>query len=530
MKGRAADGSLADASVPPPALAGAGAGEGSKTLTRLVTVAAVLASYGLSRLIFNALGLRLIGAERVGAINIALSMAVLVSLPVSAGVAPALSRFFPLLADDANRGALRRWGLGAGAAWMALPAALFLLIYGLALGFPYGTLFAPLVLLWSALYALYSLCRAELFASDAPGRALVLEMAGVALFAAALLALFATRAGAWIPFSVYYLPAAAFVLSRAVRARPSAAPSPASPPSLPSRPSPPSIPSATSARSASSAPSVAPAAAAPIAPGEMRAFAAYSLLGSAAGLGIAYFTTVVVSATLSLASAGLWATLLSVAAPLLLAPRTLNSSFFPRLSLLGRTHPEGFRQLSRLHQHFASLLALGSVGGALVLAGPILRIAVGGASAGALTTTWTLVGVASYGVFRGEPIITACAALGRARLTAFAAFGGAGLCVALWALLLPRAGMPGVAAGYMAYAALTPVLVWIASRRRGPAPPVFLFPADAVFALIVALVAAGLTRESTGRIVGLAVVVVTLALGLVRIRGEMKDTYVGPLT
>jgi len=527
MKGRAADGSLADDSVPPPALAGAGAGDGSKTLTRLVTVAAVLAAYGLSRLIFNALGLRLIGAERVGAINIALSMAVLVSLPVSAGVAPALSRFFPLLADDANRGALRRWGLGAGAAWMALPAALFLLIYGLALGFPYGTLFAPLVLLWSALYALYSLCRAELFASDAPGRALVLEMAGVALFAAALLALFATRAGAWIPFSVYYLPAAAFVLSRALRARPSAAPSP---PSLPLRPSPPSIPSATSARSASSAPSVPSSATAPIAPGEMRAFAAYSLLGSAAGLGIAYFTTVVVSATLSLASAGLWATLLSVAAPLLLAPRTLNSSFFPRLSLLGRTHTEGFRRLSRLHQHFASLLALGSVGGALVLAGPILRIAVGGASAGELTTTWTLVGVASYGVFRGEPLITACAALGRARLTAFAAFGGAGFCVALWALLLPRAGMPGVAAGYMAYAALTPILVWIASRRRGPAPPVFLFPADAVFALIVVLVATGLTRESTGRIVGLAVVVVTLALGLVRIRGEMKDGYVRPIT
>jgi O-antigen/teichoic acid export membrane protein len=461
--------------------------EGARTMSRLATVAAVLASYGLCRLVFNAVGLRRLGAETVGTVNIALSMAVLVSLPVSAGLAPALSRFLPLLPGEASRSALRRWALGTGAAWLAAPAALFLIIVGLILGFPYAPSFAPIVLLWSALYAMYALCRAELFASDAPGRALVLEAAGVTLFGAGLLLLFTTGWGRWLPFSVYYLPAVAWIGSRALGSRAGVE--------------------------------------APIASREVRAFAGYSLMGSAASLGIAYFTTVVVSASSGLAAAGLWATLLSVAAPLLLAPRTLNSSFFPRLSLLGRTDPESFRRLCRLHHHFSSLLALGSVGGALVLAGPILRIAVGEDSAGALGTSWILVGVASYDIFRGEPLITSCAALGRARLTALAAFFGAGVCAALWTGLLPRAGMAGVAAGYLAYTLVTPVVVLIASRRRGPAPPVFLFPSDAAFAVVVALVAAGITGDVLVRIAGLALIVAVLAIGLVRIRRELRDLH-----
>jgi len=254
----------------------------------------------------------------------------------------------------------------------------------------------------------------------------------------------------------------------------------------------------------------------------MRAFAWYSLLGSAAGIGIAYFTTIVVSASLDLARAGLWATLLSLAAPLLLAPRTLSASFFPRLSLLGSADAEGFRRLCRLHQEFASLLALGSVGAALALTRPILRIAVGDASPDGLVPSWMLIALASYGVFRGEPIVTACAALGRARLTAIAAFAGACGCVAIWAALLPRAGMPGVATGYMAYAVLTPVLVAVASRRRGPAPPLFLFPSDVVFAAVAGLVAMDATRRPPGQILALTLIAGALGWGLLRVRGSLR--------
>jgi O-antigen/teichoic acid export membrane protein len=438
-------------------------------------------------LIFNAAGLRLLGAEAVGIVNIALSMAVLVSLPVSAGVAPALSRYLPLLESGDGRTALRRWALGAGAVGMLAPALIFLLVYGAILRLPYGALFAPMVLLWSGLYALYSLCRADLFAAGSPTRALWLEGAGVGLFALGMAVLVAGGTGAWVPFSVYYVPAAAWIVVRTLRAGADAH--------------------------------------VPVAPRELRAFALYSLLGSAASLGIAYFTTVVVSASSGLASAGLWATLLSVAAPLLLAPRTLNSSFFPRLSRLGRTNPDGFARLCRVHQRFASLLALGSVGAALVLARPLLGLAVGEVSSAALMPSWTLICIACYGIFRGEPLITACGALGRARLTALAAFAGAGVCAGFWIALLPGAGMPGVAAGYMAYTLVVPVIVLVASRLRGPAPPAYFFPSDGAFAAVVLLIVLGLGDANLARIAALTVVVLALAHGLVRTRRELRGLH-----
>ena len=83
--------------------------------------------------------------------------------------------------------------------------------------------------------------------------------------------------------------------------------------------------------------------------------------------------------------------------------------------------------------------------------------------------------------------------------------------------------------GYMAFTLVVPTIVLAASRRRGPAPPAFVFPSDAVFVVVVALAAGfDLAASDRGRIVLLSILVAAVAHGLLRTRQELRELHVEP--
>jgi hypothetical protein len=320
--------------------------------------------------------------------------------------------------------------------------------------------------------------RSDLFALGRAGTALGIEVAGLALFLLALCGIALTGGFYGIPFSVYYLPSALFLLW-GLRPRGTGS------------------------------------ASLPFARGELMRVALFALAGSVVSLGISYLTTIVVGSSSGIAKAGLWATLLSIAAPILLVPRTLNSYFLPRLSLMGSRSAEAFRALSRLHQRGSSLLALVCVGAPLVLTRETIAWGVGGTGDPGLALSWRFLCAASYGIFRGEPLITAVGALGYTGLTAAVSAVSGALCVGIWLALLPAGGLPAVAAGSAAFSILAPVLIAAASRLRTEKlhPPVELLPADGVFILICALSFAGALESALPQAFALGAMLAVAAAG-----------------
>jgi O-antigen/teichoic acid export membrane protein len=286
----------------------------------------------------------------------------------------------------------------------------------------------PVTVLWTVLYAVYALSRSHLYAERRVRQALVLELAGFASFAAALAVSRARPVLWWLPFAVYPLPVAGRALALWMRGP-------------------------LSGRLGDW-------------PGLTR-FATLAFLGSASSLGIQYGSTLVIGATGGAASAGVWATLTSIAAPVLLLPRSLSTLYLPRLAKLTLASREAFETMSAKHLRMATMCALPIVALFALLGPYALPSVLGGSQDRTVLATWTILCTSTYVVCRKEPLITAVAALGRAGVNATAAFVGATACAIVWILapmFIPQ--LLAVAAGALVQAFGTPtVAAWLAQRR-----------------------------------------------------------------
>jgi hypothetical protein len=164
-------------------------------------------------------------------------------------------------------------------------------------------------------------------------------------------------------------------------------------------------------------------------------------------------------ATGGVSLAGTWATLVSLASPVLLLPRSLSTLFLPRLSGLSVRSRAGFEATSELHQSLSSLLALPAMLILLIagFAGPVWLFP----SAPGVEThvPWILLCSVTYVTSRSEPILTGNASLGFAGPNAIAAAIGAGICALAW-MLMPSwsSALVAIAAGLLIYATVVPLL------------------------------------------------------------------------
>ncbi|HEX4823517.1 MAG TPA: hypothetical protein VFV19_04365 [Candidatus Polarisedimenticolaceae bacterium] len=404
-----------------------------RSLSYVVSVGITLAALGLSRLLFNTVGNRTVGLSTVGSANIALSLALLCGLPVSAGLAMALSRFVPLL-DGARQitRAVRLSTLLGIASTLPVLAVTCWAYVRTSVDPPSWSRLA-LIAAWALIYAQYAIGRSLLFARGAIRRVLALEILGFGLFACALAATFHSPRDWWLPFTLYPLPMAGWSLWQSF-----------------------SFPSGERT----------------VAERDFLRFAALGLLGSAAGQGIQYGSTLAGAALAGRDGAGLWAILLSVSAPVLLLPRSLSTSYLPRLSALSSTDGNAFAETSREHQRFSGLLALPATIGLMIAGRTFGERLFPAPTAIDPLPIWLTLCVMTFVTCRGEPILTAIAARGKAGINAAAALAGAAMCAAIWLVGYPRAGLLRVAAGLAVYSIAVPlVAAFIARFSLGPLRP-----------------------------------------------------------
>jgi len=392
----------------------------SSPITHFILSGATLALYGLSRVVFNALGFRYFGPESVGAVNVAMSTAVLISMPTTAGLCPAYTRHVALDSDE-NRRRLFAW-----TAALFLPMAF--LLGALSLVSPLETL-PGFTALWVVLYSFYSLGRADQFAGNRPGGAVALEVASFVLFLSGIFITARFALPEAIPFSLYFLPMCLYCLRGLLTSgglrRPSAGFWP---------------------------------------------FAAVSFLGSLPSLGVLYGSTIAMSHVGGLAAAGVWAALVSLISPVLLVPRTLNSVFLPKLAAASPASASAddgaWTALTGSHRRLAAALSPVIVCVALGLAGPLMQATVDRPPARTELLWWLMVVLSMYAAVRLEPLITCLAALGRNGVATAASFCGGAVCLILW-IAADVGSMPTlIPLGYLLSALARLVVLQVLLRRR----------------------------------------------------------------
>ena len=107
--------------------------------------------------------------------------------------------------------------------------------------------------------------------------------------------------------------------------------------------------------------------------------------------------------------------------------------------------------------------------------------------------------------------------------TAGAAHAAAAVCLAVWLVVVPSAGLPGVAVGYAIFTLLAPLLVAVSPvlmrGRRFPRPR--LYASDGAFALLCVASFSGALDISGRAAIALVAIVSYVAISALRARGEL---------
>jgi len=393
----------------------------SSPIAHFILSGATLALYGLSRVAFNALGFRHFGAEAVGAVNVAMSTAVLISMPATAGLGPAYTRYVALSEDETRN------GLFAWTVTLLLPMVVLL---GAVCLVPALTPLPAFTALWVGLYSFYSLGRADQFARNRPAGAVVLEITSFVLFLIGIFLSASWRLPPGLAFSLYFLPMGLYCLRLLVGSGRFHRPAPG-----------------------------------------FWSFALVSLLGSLPSLGVLYGSTIAMSRVGGLAAAGVWAALVSLISPVLLVPRTLNSVFLPKLAAASPSSASAdgsaWSALTGSHRRLAAALSPVIVCLALGLAGPLMQATVDRTPTRTEFLWWLMIVLSMYAAVRLEPLITCLAALGRNGVATAASFCGGAVCGAVW-IAAETAAIPTlIPLGYLlsAVARLLTLQLLLARRR-----------------------------------------------------------------
>jgi len=441
-------------------------------LTHFLLAGSTLALYGITRLVYNVAGLRFFGVELVGHANVALSLAVLVSLLATTALGPALLRFLPN--EELRRGLsprdLLREVLSASVPTLVLPMVLLLAAGSIHPGWTVSSgRTTALWTTWAVLYSWYTLGKSFLLALNRSVTAVVLELAGFGCFGLALALCSHQPYLYWLPITLYFLPmavAAPCLAGTGIRFR------------------------------------------LHLPPGYVQ-FGLLAFLGSVSSMGTLYASTLVAAAAIDIKAAGAWSVLLSAISPVLLFPRTLNTVLLPKLSILSLGEPALFRGLSTFHQRLSSLggATVGTL--ALVFGTPFLDTLLPYSADGSWPKVWLFAVISLFCTVRTEPLVSALASLGFQRRSTAASFSAGALCALLWMVLVRPLGLRGLAIGYAVFSAsllvMLAVVTW-ASRRDNTRLVLKFFPSDAVFCGVALALLAGVPMPPA--------VVLALALAL----------------
>jgi O-antigen/teichoic acid export membrane protein len=403
-------------------------------LRKVLLTGVGLVLIGLSRLAFNAVARHGFGAETAGAANIALSLAILVALPVSTALSAPAVRFVAAARGEAalgRAGALGR-GLALAAVLGGLATALIPAPFAEVLGGGRG-LSAPLTLAAlgvGGIYAVYQVLRALLYAFDRVDAYGALELVAALVFGLALagLALSGHGEALVLAFGAAWL---AFVLGAGWALRePLGVPAPADE-RRPLRP--------------------------------ILVFAFYGLLGSTCSLGSRELAVLYAPAHGGLEGAALIGLAVSIVTPLAFVPRVLRTVLFAETAALdGRGDRAGLARALSEASHWLLILDVPLCAGVAILAAPLLVAFGAEPSAEAVLVLRLLVLVAGAEIL-ATPATNALPGIGRIALTAWSAVLGLGVAVAIWAL--PGGGVVLLALGLVASALVKGGLPTVVAMR-----------------------------------------------------------------
>lgn len=397
-----------------------------------------LALVGLARLGFNAVALNGFGEELAGRLNVALSLGMLVSLPVSTAFGPTALRF---MGQALGQGRLAR------AAW-TFRLLLVLTLVGAAVSTGLVWLGrdeiaasrgidARLVVLGGAValaYTLYLYTRNVLYAVGRVGLYTAIELISGVVFFAVLLGLFASGRGdlLLVSFVAGYLVFTVFALL-AERQRLRRVPEPVE--TVPWR--------------------------------ELGGYATLMLVGAVSSLSVREIVVLLAPSADDMGGAAHLALSLSLLTPLQMLPRMLRTVLFAKAAELdGRGDHEALGRTLTESNHWLFLANVPVCGVALVLAEPII-VSLGGDPTPERLLVFRLLLAGAVFEVLATPVTNALPGIGEVRVPAFSAVAGLLAAALVW-LASPRLGIVGLSLGLVVSSVVkSAVPMWVARQRLG---------------------------------------------------------------
>ena len=401
-----------------------------------------LALIGLMRLGFNAVALRGFGETLAGQLNVALSLAVLLSLPANTAFGSTTVRFV---------GQALAQGRRERAAWtyrvMAVATSTTALVVAIAAVLARDWIAAeqqvsPVLVVEAAViavgYAFYLFFRSVLYAIDRVATYALLEVVGGAIFFVSLGVLALAGAGAHLLLGFFAAYAAFCVASWWLTRRLFLLPCP-----VPERQS----------------------------WGPLLSFSAIAAAGTAASLSV---RELAVSATPHLADLGGAAHLglsMSLLAPLQMFPRMLRSVIFARSATLDGAGRRGELSANITEAtHWLLIIVVPACGLLGIVGGPLIEL-MGGSATPERLLVFRLLAVAALMEVMATPAANALPGAGYVKAPSYAALVALVVAGVVWMGAAPSLGLVGVALGIVANAIIKGgVPVWFAWRELKARP------------------------------------------------------------
>ncbi len=430
---------------------------------------------GLSAALFHALVGRLLGPRALGAAGVGLALGLGGAQVVTAGLAPAITRFAAARLAAGDRAGARRslaGGLGSACLLGLALAGLLLLASPLTarLDLPAELRLPAAALLW--LQCLYIAGKAALYGLGRVGPYARAELPAALAFGLTLglLSLQSGDASGWLlsPFlaaNLVFVAGAAWLLVRAwPRGRSKRSATSIGPRSAPLG----SDSASTRAGSSASRPTEIASSRLPAQRegDSMLRYALIASVGSAAALARLQLVVLLTAALWPPAEVGMLQAALTLLPPVLLLPRALELALLPRLAGdWGGDDPAAFRRRASLATRISALGLAMVAGGLGLAAGWLLPALFGAGFAPALPALrWTLLAAACLGL--AAPAVTALSGADGVRLPNAAGLAGLLTSLAAWALWLPAGGATAAAAGLALGSLVNAGIPLVAAARR----------------------------------------------------------------
>jgi O-antigen/teichoic acid export membrane protein len=408
-------------------------------LKNILLTGVALFLVGVSRLGFNAVALNVFGEKVAGSLNVALSLAVLLSLPASAAFGTSIVRFIGQARGAGEYGRVvwifRR--LFVGTLIIALTSSVCALIFREALAgsrqIAVGLVAQAAVL--ALAYALYLFMKNTMYAIDRVADYTKLELVSALVFFSALASLAAAGMGGSLlvafmaGYTVFVFGCFAIGSKYLLRSDPEGAQA-----------------DGTYTR-------------------ELTSYSFLAMVGTAVSLGVREFAVVIAPNVGGLAAPAYLALSLSLLAPMGILPRLLRTVLLARSAELDGGSRHERLSLSVSEANHWLLLGTIPLCGAIVLgAGPLFNLVSGESTPERILMLRLLTLAVGLDVI-ATPGINTLAGTGRIRVPALSAVLGVALAGAVWLAAIPYLGLNGLVLGLLTNSLVrSGIPIWVAYR------------------------------------------------------------------